>query len=52
MAQRYDESRQDSSTLPLIFVVAAVLGAAGCAAGMGYEASSARFSALRMIFAG
>lgn len=52
VAQRYDASRQDSSTLQFMFVVASGLAAAGFAAGMVYEALSAPFSALRAIFAG
>ena len=52
MVRRYDASRQDSSTLQFMFVVASGLAAAGFAAGMVYEMLAAPFSAVRTILAG
>ena len=52
MARRYERSRQDSSTLQFMFVVASGLAAAGFVAGMVYEALSTPFDAVRAFLAG
>ena len=52
VTQRYERSRQDSSTLQFMVVVASGLAAAGFVAGMVYEALSTPFETVRALLAG